>query len=106
MEREEILKIVQTENVDIGEYEKMVARKAIIYGTSLGVIVCGMMILLEIFVLKKVDVGKPAILLTISGVINFYESIKCQNKKMLICGVIELFLATICLILYVGAFWI
>ena len=60
MNRDEILKAVQAEKNETGEYERSVARKAVMYGALVGVILCTAMLALELWIFKKVDFGKPA----------------------------------------------
>lgn len=106
MNREEILKAVQSEKQETGEYEKVVARKAIAYGAAFGVVLCMIMILVELLIFKKMDFGKPTMLFAISGFAKLYEGIKNRIKKLIISGIIELFLTLIGLLLYIGALFI
>ncbi len=106
MNREEILIAAQSEKQETGEYEKTVARKAIMYGAALGVMLCSVMSVVELWILKKVDLGKPAMLFAISGFANLYEGRKCKEKKKVISGLIEIIIAVFCLLLYVGALFI
>lgn len=106
MNREEILKVVQSENQESGEFEKNIARKAVMYGAALGVALCVVMYVVELLVLKKFDMGKPAMLFAISGFANLYEGRKCKNKKKFNSGLMEMIGAVICLLLYIGALFI
>lgn len=103
MDREEILRAVQAEKQETGEYEKNVTRKAIMYGAALGVGLCTVMSVVELWIFKKMDFGKPTILLAISGFANLYEGKRIRKKRAVLGGVIELVIATLGLILYVGA---
>ena len=103
MNREEILKAVQLEKQEMGEYEKNVARKAIMYGAAVGVVLCTIMIVSELWIFKKIDYGKPTMLFAISGFVTLYEGIKWKIKKNVVVGLIEMFFAVFGLVLYVGA---
>ena len=104
MDREDILKAVQTEKQETGEYEDNIARKAIMFGTALGVILCLIMTAVELWIFKKLDFGKPTMLIAISSFANLYEGRKCKEKKKIVGGLIEAMIAVFCLLLYVGAF--
>lgn len=102
MNREDILKVVQEEKSEAGEYEKLIARKSIMYGAAFGVALCTIMVIAELFILKKMDYGKPTILFAISGYANLYEGIKNKRKKMIIIGVIDIVVTLFGLLLFVG----
>lgn len=106
MNREEILKAAQSGQMETGEYEKNIARKAIMYGAAVGVALCVIMYVVELLVLKRFDMGKPAMLFAISGFANLYEGRKCREKKKFTCGLMEMLGAALCLLLYIGAFFI
>ena len=106
MNREEILLAAQSEKHETGEYENTIARKAIIYGAVVGVILCTVMSVVELLVFKKIDLGKPTMLFAIGGFANLYEGWKCQVKKEIISGIIEMIVAVLLLLLYIGAFFV
>lgn len=106
MNREEILNAVQSEKQELGEYERTVARKAIMYGAACGVAICMVMMVVELFIFKKFDLGKPTILFAISGFAKLYEGIKNKIKKMIIGGTIELFIMVIGMLVYIGALFV
>lgn len=104
MTNEEILKAAQSSQDDIGEYEKVVVRKSLAYGAAVGVAICTAMILVELLIVKKIDIGKPALLFAIAGYADFYEGLKCKITKKKIKGIVELIVAAFGILLYVGAF--
>lgn len=106
MNREEILKAAQSEAQDTGEYERNVARKAIMYGAASGVMLCTIMSVVELWIFKKIDFGKPAMLFAISGFALLYEGIKGKDKKKFIGGLSEMFISVFCLFLYIGALFL
>lgn len=106
MNREEILKAAQSEKQETGEYEKTVARKAIMYGAALGVMLCTVMLVVELLIFEKMDFGKPAMLFAICGFANLYEGGKGKEKKKVVSGVVEIIITVFCLLLYIGALFI
>lgn len=104
MEKNEILKAAQAEPKRIGEYEKEITRKGVAYASMAGVILCLAMVAIELLVIKKLDFGKPAIIILLSSVINLYEGLKMNNRKLIISGGIEAVLFIVCTILYIGVF--
>ena len=103
MNREEILKAAQSNKPEMGEYEKSVTRKALMYGTALGILLCTVMGVVESWFFNTVDWGKPTILLAIIGFANLYEGSKCKNRNKVFGGLVEIIIAMVCLGLYVGA---
>ena len=101
MTNEEILKAVQNEKND--EFEQREANRSVIFGAAVAIAVCVIMIIVEWVVLKKVDYGKPTIIIVFSGAADLYEGIKNKKRKSKIIGIVELILAVIGLGLYVGA---
>ena len=106
MTNEEILKAAQNSQEDIGEYEKEVVRKSLSYGAALGVAICTIMILIELLLVKKMDFGKPALLIAIAGYANFYEGSRNKIRKKMMKGIIELVVAAFVVLLYIGAFFV
>ena len=102
MNPEDILKAAQNEQQDLGEYERLIARKAANTGVILGVILCLLLILLEYFLTKSFDFGKIAIIFIMHGGANFYEGIKNKNKKMIIIGVTDFIFTALWILLFVG----
>lgn len=106
MNREEILLAVQSEKQETGEYENTIARKAIMYGAAAGVMLCTVMSAVELCFFKKMDFGKPTMLFIICGLANLYEGMKCRVKKKIISGTIEIIVAALSLLLYIGALFV
>lgn len=104
MTNEEILKAAQNSQDDTGEYEKLIIRKSMAYGAAFGVAICTLMVVVELLVFRKVDFGKPALIFAMAGYINFYEGMKNKVGKRKTIGLIELVLAAIWIVLYIGAF--
>lgn len=104
MNREDILRAVQSEKQETGEYERSVARKAVMYGSAVGVLLCIVMLALELWVFKKMDFGKPTILLVICGFADLYEGKMCKGKRLVIKGLAEMAIAVFFLLAYIGAF--
>lgn len=103
MNNEEILRTVQAEPKKTGEYEREIARKGIALSLVIGVIMCAVMVMIELFIFKKIDCGKPAIILAMGCCCNLYEGCKTKTKKMVISGCIEAIIAIIAILLYIGA---
>ena len=106
MTNEEILKAAQNGQEDIGEYEREVVRKSLAYGAAFGVTIVTIMILVELFLIKKMDFGKPALLFAISGYADFYEGSKSRIRRKKVKGTIELIVAVFGILLYIGAFFV
>ena len=64
------------------------------------------MILIELFLVKKMDFGKPALLIAIAGYADFYEGSKNRIRKKKVKGIIELVVAAFVVLLYIGAFFV
>ena len=106
MTNEEILKAAQNDQEDIGEYEKEIVRKSLAYGAAFGVAIVTIMSLVELFLVKKMDFGKPALLFAISGYADFYEGSKTRIRRKKVKGTIELIVAVFGILLYIGAFFV
>jgi len=106
MTDEEILLAVQNKPDKVGEYEREGTRKAAILAACICVALCVLMICLDMWIEKNIDFGKPAILLTFSGILRVFEGKTSCKKRMLIGGIIEIILAVMCVILYLGALFI
>jgi hypothetical protein len=102
MKPDEILKAAQESSDGIGEREKQVSTKAILYGLMVGIVFLIFMTLIELFVLKKIDMGKFALVFIISGIIDLYEGVVCKKKATMVAGIIMLILALIFFIAYLG----
>lgn len=103
METDEILRAAQENADDIGEYEKSVSNKAILYSFMVIVGLCVFMIIFEWLVVKKIDFGKPALLLAIYSAIDIFEGSMRKQKTQLIKGIIVAVIALFFILLYVGA---
>ena len=105
MTREEILRAAQNDKSEMGEYEKIVEKKAVSYGAALGIAVCLVMVIIEMLVVHRVDWGKPALILVIGGYTDIYEGFRNKIGKKAIWGIIEMAVAIILLFVYIGEFF-
>lgn len=102
MDKDEILKAAQENSDNNGEFEKSIAQKAVNYGALMGAIICIVLALLELYVAKNFDPGKPAILFGINGVASLYDGIKRDVRKKRIWGAVELTAAFAFIIFAIG----
>lgn len=103
MDREDILKAVQDETPELGEYEITVERRAMLYSAGIALILCAILMLVEMFAEKRLDYGKPAMIFAIYSISDLYEGMKLSNKKKKIKGVVEAIFTVLFLLLFVGA---
>ena len=103
MNDQDILKMAQENPQEIGEYEKQLSNRAVLYGFMAGIVVLLVMIFTEWIILKKIDFGKPALLFGISCVTEFYDGIKGKNRKSIIMGILMAILFIISSLAYIGA---
>ncbi len=106
MTDEEVLIAAKSKPDKVGEREKAVTRNAIILASCICIVLCTLMIILDLWVKKHVDFGKPAILLAFSGTLNVFCGKVTSKMKTLICGIVEAVLALLCLILYLGELFV
>ena len=99
MNPDDILQAAQ-EGETVGEFEKEVGRKGVISALGVSVILCVIMALFELFILKKPDTGKPAIVLAISATMNIYDGKKIKDRKTLIKGVVIGIIAVLLIVVY------
>lgn len=102
MDREDILKAVQAETQEVGEYEITVERRAMMYAAGIGLMLCAVLMLVEMFAEKRLDYGKPAMVLAICSISDLYEGIKLSDKKKKFKGTVEAIFAILFLLLFVG----
>ncbi len=100
MNDEEILRVAQ-EN-PVAEAENETSRKAINNALAVGVLFLAAMIVAEIFLVKRIDFGKPALLLLISAISSILEGKNNHKRKELIVGIIEGVGTLFFLLLYIG----
>lgn len=100
MNKEDILKAVQ-ETSSKGEYEKTVARSALHIAIFVGIICALIMILIEWWVFKKFDFGKPFLIALTAGLADILEYKGNKLKKMFIMGVCKLIFAAFLLLMYI-----
>lgn len=105
MNREEILNTISNEK-PTDEFEAQVARRGAGIGAAVGIIICVVMFVVELVIFKKLDFGKPAIILVMSAVSYIYEGIRRKKTITILCGGIAGVFALAFLILYVGALFI
>ena len=100
MNNDEILKRAQEHPV--AEAENEASRKAITMALGVGILILTVMIVAELFIVKRIDFGKPALLLLIAALSNIFEGKNNSRKKELIIGIVESAGALFFLLLYVG----
>ena len=101
MNRDEILKAV-SQAEPVAENERYVARNALRQAAIVAVVVCMIMVILEWFVFKKFDFGKPFLIAVTESLANVLESHKSGNKKMKVIGILGLVFSAFLLVLYIG----
>ena len=106
MNDQDILKMAQENPQEVGEYEKQLSNRAVLYGFMAGIIILLIMIFIEWIILKKIDFGKPALLFGISFVIEFYDGIKQKSQKSIIWGVLMAIMFIVFLLAYIGALFV
>lgn len=102
MDNKEILKMAQEDASDIGENERYISNKAVLYGFIAGVILLISMILVEWIIKKTIDCGKPALLFGINSVVDIYNGLAIKNKISIICGVLSCIITLFFIITYLG----
>lgn len=86
----------------LAENEKYVARNALRQAAIVAVVACMIMVILEWFVFKKFDFGKPFLIAVTESLANVLESRKSGNKKMKVIGILGLVFSAFLLVLYIG----
>ena len=104
MTDEEILSAAQEHPV--AEAENEIMRRAITKALGIGVLLLTAMIVAEIFIVKSIDFGKPALILLIAAVSDILEGKNIGKKKKLVNGILESVCALFFLILYIGGMFI
>jgi hypothetical protein len=102
VEGQELLKISSELKVANGEAEKKTIRDAIKYSSIVAVVLCVLMTFLEFVFVQRWNFGMVTILMTFAGVTDAFVGRNNNEKNMFIRGVIELVIAVIFLILFVG----
>ena len=97
---DEILKIAQG-NV-VAEAEDANERKAVTNAVAFGILLLTAMIVAECIIVKQIDFGKPALLVSISALTNIFEGRRNKVKKLVVSGIVKVIFAILFLILYVG----
>ncbi len=100
MRNDDILNAVQ-EGPVTGEYENAVTRSALHLAIAVGIACAIIMTVLEWFVFKKFDFGKPFLIALTSGLTDILEWKRYKKKKILVKGICTLLLAVFLLLLYI-----
>ncbi len=100
MNNDEILRAAQ-EN-PVAEAEDDASRKAINQALGMGILLLTAMIVAEIFIVKRIDFGKPSLLLFIAALANILEGKRNHVRKTFIIGIAECVGAVFFLLLYMG----
>lgn len=104
MNRDELLKAAQAQGEKEGEYERNIYSKGVMLGSALALFSIVVMDIIEYIVFKKIDYGKPAILMLIVSSSELFCGYKIKAKKMIVLGFIYLAMFLVLLGLYIGAF--
>ena len=102
----DLLNAISKESEINDEYERQNASDGIRYASVSTVILCVALFTIEAVIKRHPDFGKPTILLCFAGIWDVYEGKKNIAKGMFARGVIELIMAVILLILFVGALFV
>ena len=101
MKNNDILNAVQEGTVK-GEYENAVTRSALHIAIAVGIACAIIMTVLEWFVFKKFDFGKPFLIALTSGLTDILEWKHNKTKKMLVKGICTLLFAVFLLLMYIA----
>ncbi len=105
MNREDILKAAQEQSPKVGEFESKTQTKGAVIGALVALVVALVMFYVEYLVFRRVDYGKPAIILLISFISDLHDGIKLKIKRKIVIGIITAILFLVCMIMYIGAFF-
>ncbi len=97
---EEILMVAQGDSLD--EAENYNARKGLRIGMAVAVVAIIVMFLVEYYIFKKLDFGKPVILGLMATIADLTDGIINGRKKYIIKGIVEAVFTLFLLILYIG----
>ncbi len=103
---QELLKATAESKVVNGEIETKYARDAIKWGSIVTVILCIVMTILELVIAHRWNVGMVTVLMAFAGSADFYEGKKASKRIMLIKGIVEIVLAALFALLFVGLLFI
>ena len=101
MKNEDILNAVQEGPVK-REYENAVSRSALHIAIAVGIACAIIMTVIEWFVFRKFDFGKPFLIAITAGLADILEWRQNKTKKMLIRGVCTLLFPIFLLLLYIA----
>ena len=102
MDKDKILKIACKDKNVGREYENKIGIKSGLVGSFIALLVCICLILLEGFAKHSVNIGVLAVGMTASGVPSLYEGIKIKRVFMLAVGIIQVVIAIIDIIVFIG----
>lgn len=100
MTNDELLEAVQEEPVH-DEYEREISQMAGRIAVATGIICLMVMFLVEWFLLKQYDFGKPFLVFLMSGIADVIEGRKKTKRFMFIRGIGSLLLAVLFLLIYI-----
>lgn len=88
MSTEDILARAQKESEGkFDEREAQLMNKGAIFGLGIGMLLCGIIMLLQIFVTKRIQADCFVVYLGMSSAVYLYSFAKLKNKKDLIAGI-------------------
>lgn len=102
MNKEELLAAARKEKTELGEFERGVVRRGITLAAAAGATLMSVMIIAELIITKTIDFGKPSIIFLMCGVADFFEGIKTGVKNKIVWGIIDIVVAIVLCIVYVG----
>lgn len=105
MGEQDILKAAQAQASKTGEFEKETSNKAMAGAIGVAMIAMIVMVVAELLVYRRIDLGKPGLLALITCFVELHQGRKLQKKQQVVRGVVEAIVAALLLILYVGAFF-
>lgn len=102
MKADEILKAAQDNPDNVGEHERYISTKALLWGFVIGIGSLIIMIMLELVINNKIDFGKPFLLFFIGGIIDFYDGLVRKKKLNAFLGIALIILSLFFLLAYIG----
>lgn len=97
---DEILSAAQEHPVS--ENEDRIFRKAVFWAITVSVIFLFVMMFCERFVFKRIDFGKPFIVIAFAAIIDLVEAHDLKNKKTFAKGIFKTVFALFLLLLWMG----
>lgn len=100
--KEDILKAAQNNGIKGMEYENRVGTKSSLLGFLVALVVGTCLFLAEFYVKKKWNFALAAVLFTAAGVQMLYEGIRIKSVWRIILGAVQILLAIIFVLAFIG----